>query len=171
MLSTVNVEHIKQRVLMGRLFGKLKSTEVIHTKLTLSFGEAVKNPFFVDHFGWFSLEFIDEDELENMVEGRPWFVRGQIFHLQRWMEDFKESGLISYLRNGYKGVNENGCSSPLETGLCGERRQRAANLPQLGCWFMVNKVFSDEPNMLSEGLIDLNLTLGDLDNDLIVCFP
>ncbi|TQE10656.1 hypothetical protein C1H46_003769 [Malus baccata] len=38
-------------------------------------------------------------------------------------------------------------------------------------WFMVNKVFGDEPNLMSEGFNDSNLTLGDLDNDLIVCFP
>ncbi|KAB2597317.1 hypothetical protein D8674_000237 [Pyrus ussuriensis x Pyrus communis] len=36
---------------------------------------------------------------------------------------------------------------------------------------MVNKVFGNEPNMLPEDFNDLNLTLGDLDNDLIICFP
>ncbi|KAB2629528.1 hypothetical protein D8674_034323 [Pyrus ussuriensis x Pyrus communis] len=38
-------------------------------------------------------------------------------------------------------------------------------------WFMVNKVFIDGLNMLLEDFTDPNLTLGDLDDDLIVCFP
>ncbi|KAM2200288.1 hypothetical protein ACFX1S_000290 [Malus domestica] len=73
-ISTANVEHIKC--------------------------EAVKNPFFIDHFGWswFALKFIDEDERENVVKGHLWFVMGQIFHLQRWTTDFRESDPIFYLR-------------------------------------------------------------------------
>lgn len=37
-----------------------------------------------------------------MLEERPWFVRGQLFHLQRWTKDFRESDPISYLRVGVK---------------------------------------------------------------------
>ncbi|RXI09397.1 hypothetical protein DVH24_034014 [Malus domestica] len=152
-VSTANVEHIK------RLCTKPKSAEVIQTELTLSFGEVVKNPFFIDHFGWswFALKFIDEDERENVVEGHLWFVMGQIFHLQRWTTDFRESDPIFYLRlNILKTITKpiddlvrlhdpcinslNGMAIralmevvvrlPLKH-LCGEWRQRAANLPQL----------------------------------------
>ncbi|KAB2610951.1 hypothetical protein D8674_018983 [Pyrus ussuriensis x Pyrus communis] len=38
-------------------------------------------------------------------------------------------------------------------------------------WFMVNKVSADKPNMLSKGFNDQNLTLADLDKNLIICFP
>lgn len=38
-------------------------------------------------------------------------------------------------------------------------------------WFMVNKMFGDEPNVLPENFKDDCLTLADIEDDLIICLP
>lgn len=53
------------------------------------------------------LEFTGEDELDYVLEGRPWYVRGLIFHLERWMEDFRESNPITFLGVWVKTLNNN----------------------------------------------------------------
>lgn len=38
-------------------------------------------------------------------------------------------------------------------------------------WFMVNKMFEDEPDVLPEGVKDDCLTLADIEDDLNICLP
>lgn len=51
------------------------------------------------HFGrkWFALEFTDEDDLKFVLKNQPWYVRGQIFHLERWTTNFKNTDVITKL--------------------------------------------------------------------------
>ncbi|KAM1672802.1 hypothetical protein ACFX11_041261 [Malus domestica] len=50
----------------------------IKWKLCLTWGTGVKNPFYLDHFGhhWYAVEFSDQEELEYVLDNRPWYVRG-----------------------------------------------------------------------------------------------
>ncbi|KAB2623744.1 hypothetical protein D8674_037605 [Pyrus ussuriensis x Pyrus communis] len=36
--------------------------------------------------------------MKYMLHGRPWYVTGKIFHFKRWMENFRESNPITFLR-------------------------------------------------------------------------
>lgn len=58
------------------------------------------NPFYLDHFGhrWYAIEFTDEEELEFALDNRPWYVRGQIFHMERWNIHFWDIEFISNVR-------------------------------------------------------------------------
>ncbi|TQD94870.1 hypothetical protein C1H46_019508 [Malus baccata] len=51
---------MKCRVLMGKLVGKQLDAKTIKWKLGLTWGDRVKNPFYLDHFGH---RWIFEDEL------------------------------------------------------------------------------------------------------------
>ncbi|KAM2999012.1 hypothetical protein FF2_040599 [Malus domestica] len=58
---------------------KLYSIEArtIKWKLCLTWGTGVKNPFYLDHFGhhWYAVEFSDQEELEYVLDNRPWYVQ------------------------------------------------------------------------------------------------
>lgn len=59
----------------------------------------MKNTFYLDHFGkrWFVVEFTDEDDLLYVMKNKPWYVKGQIFHLEKWTTGFKDSDVITKL--------------------------------------------------------------------------
>lgn len=52
----------------------------------------MKNTFYLDHFDrkWFALELTDSDDLEFVMKNRPWYVCGQIFHLERLTTQFSD---------------------------------------------------------------------------------
>lgn len=45
-------------------------------------------------YGWFKVAFTDEEDLLFVMQNRPWFVQGQIFHLQRWEPTFDPTTAI-----------------------------------------------------------------------------
>ncbi|KAM2122748.1 hypothetical protein ACFX1Q_020386 [Malus domestica] len=95
--SNLNVKYMDS---MGKLVGKQLDARTIKWKLGLTWGDKVKNPFYLDHFGhrWYAIEFTDEDELEFALNNRPWYVRGKIFHMERWHVHFQDRDFISNLR-------------------------------------------------------------------------
>ncbi|XP_062021028.1 uncharacterized protein LOC133737508 [Rosa rugosa] len=38
--------------------------------------------------GWFSLEFTYMQDVDFVLENRPWFVKGRIFHIRKWSPSF-----------------------------------------------------------------------------------
>ncbi|KAM1281370.1 hypothetical protein ACFX15_021544 [Malus domestica] len=98
--SNLNVKYMESKVLMGKLMGKQLDARTIKWKLGLTWGSKVKNPFYLDHFGhrWYAIEFTNEKEIEFALDNRPWYVRGQIFHMERWNVHFKDTNFISNLR-------------------------------------------------------------------------
>lgn len=78
---------------MGKLVGKQLDARTIKWRLWLTWGSRVKNPFYLDHFGhkWYAIEFTNEEELEFALDNRPWYVRGQIFHMERWNAHFRDT--------------------------------------------------------------------------------
>lgn len=97
--SDMNVEHMKSRVLMGNKFGQPLEARLIKWKLGLLWRNEVKSNFFLDHYGrkWFVVEFSDDVDLEYVLNHRPSYVRGQIFHLERWTYEFRDLDLINKL--------------------------------------------------------------------------
>ncbi|KAM1349446.1 hypothetical protein TB1_003563 [Malus domestica] len=83
--SSINVGHMLSRVLIGKMFGQPLDARLIKWKLGFLWKKEVKNTFYLDHFGrkWFALEFTDEDDLKFVLKNRPWYMRGQNFHLER----------------------------------------------------------------------------------------
>ncbi|KAB2626051.1 hypothetical protein D8674_017711 [Pyrus ussuriensis x Pyrus communis] len=77
---------------MGKMFGQNLDTRLIKWKLGLLWKNEVNNTFYLDHFGrkWFALEFMDKDDLKFVMKNQPWYVHGQIFHLERWTTNFKD---------------------------------------------------------------------------------
>ncbi|KAB2635652.1 hypothetical protein D8674_026186 [Pyrus ussuriensis x Pyrus communis] len=98
--SNLYVEYMESRVLMGKLVGKQLDVMTSKWKLRLTWGSRIKNPFYLDHFGhkWYAIEFTDEEELEFALDNSPWYVRGQIFHMEMWNVHFKNTDFISNLR-------------------------------------------------------------------------
>lgn len=90
LFSNLNVKHMENKVLMGKLVGKQIEARTIKWKFGLTWGLGVKNLFYLDHFGhhWYDVEFIEQEEIEYVLDNRPWFVRGQIFHLEKWTTFF-----------------------------------------------------------------------------------
>lgn len=68
--STLNVEHMKSRVLIGRMFGQHLEARLIKWKLGLLWN---KNKFYLDHYGkrWFALEFSNADDLDFVFSSKP----------------------------------------------------------------------------------------------------
>ncbi|KAB2602876.1 hypothetical protein D8674_003881 [Pyrus ussuriensis x Pyrus communis] len=95
-----NVTLIKSRELMGKMFRKSEGAEFIYKELALCWKECVKKTLFANHFGnkWFALQFTDEDEVDYVLDNRHWYVKWQIFHLERWTKQLRESDQIIYLR-------------------------------------------------------------------------
>lgn len=85
LVSSINVDHMLSRVLMGKMIGQPLDARLIKWKLGLLWKNEVKNTFYLDHCGrkWFALEFTDEDDLNFILNNRSWYVRGHIFHLER----------------------------------------------------------------------------------------
>ena len=96
---SINVEHMLSRVFMGKLFGQPLDARLIKWKLRLLWKNEVKSTFYLDHLGrkWFALEFTDEDDLKFVIKNRSWYVRGQIFHPERWTTSFKDIDVITKL--------------------------------------------------------------------------
>ncbi|KAB2635774.1 hypothetical protein D8674_026308 [Pyrus ussuriensis x Pyrus communis] len=72
----LNVEHMENRVLIGKLVGKHIEARTIKWKLGLTWGLGVKNPFYLNHFGhhWYVVEFMEQEEMEYVLDNRPWFL-------------------------------------------------------------------------------------------------
>ncbi|KAM1284653.1 hypothetical protein ACFX15_027057 [Malus domestica] len=67
--STLNVEHMQARVLMGNMFGQPLEARLIKWKLGLLWKNDVKHTFYLDHYGrkWLALEFTGV-----CSNNRPW---------------------------------------------------------------------------------------------------
>lgn len=72
---------------MGKLVGKQLDARTIKWKLGLTWGDRVKNPFYLDHFGhrWFAIEFMMRRSWSvpwiigpGMSEGKSFIWRGGI---------------------------------------------------------------------------------------------
>lgn len=46
--------------------------------------------------------FTDKDELNYMLDGHYCYVRGHIFHLERWMENFRKSNPVTFSKVWFK---------------------------------------------------------------------
>lgn len=70
---------------MGNMFGQPLEARLIKWKLGLLWKNDVKHTFYLDHYGrkWLALEFTGV-----CSNNRPWYVRGQIFYLERWTPNF-----------------------------------------------------------------------------------
>ncbi|KAM1181480.1 hypothetical protein EV1_000075 [Malus domestica] len=83
---------------MGKLVGKELDARTIKWKLGLTWDARVKNLFYLDHFRykWYAIEFTDEEKLEFELENRPWYVRGQILHMEKANETtlYRINGLV-----------------------------------------------------------------------------
>lgn len=99
LVSSINVDHMLSKVLMGKMFGQPLDARLNKWKLGLSWKNEVKNTFYLDHCGrkWFPLEFTDEDDLKFVLNNRSWYVRVQIFHLEQWTKNFKDTVIITKL--------------------------------------------------------------------------
>ncbi|TQD94433.1 hypothetical protein C1H46_019923 [Malus baccata] len=84
--SALNVEHIQSKILMGMMFRQHLEARLIKWKLGMLWKSVVKNTFCLDHYGrrFFVIEFADSADLEAVMDNCPWYIRDQIFHLERW---------------------------------------------------------------------------------------
>ncbi|KAK9912598.1 hypothetical protein M0R45_036455 [Rubus argutus] len=85
----VLAEKNKKFTLVGKIFGDPISPQNIQTRFIGSWID-FQGPFSIDHvgYGWFKVAFTVEEDLQFVLDNRPWFVQGQIFHLQRWFPTF-----------------------------------------------------------------------------------
>lgn len=85
----VLAEENKKFTLVGKIFGDPISPQNIQTRFIGSWTD-FQGPFSIDHvgYGWFKVAFTVEEDMQFVLDNRPWFVQGQIFHLQRWFPTF-----------------------------------------------------------------------------------
>lgn len=84
--STTNVEHMERQCLVRKMFGQVVDAKLIKGKLAISWKGLIQGNFFLDHYGMNSvmIEFMNEEDVDVVLEGRPWYVKGQIFHIEKW---------------------------------------------------------------------------------------
>lgn len=48
--------------------------------------------FYIDHFGHhcYVMVFIDQEELEFLLDNRPWYVKGSNLSVERWSTHFRD---------------------------------------------------------------------------------
>lgn len=81
--------HFEAFCLVGRVLGVPVSGRAIRNRLKNDWKD-LQEEVSVDHIGrdWYKIEFGAEEDVEFVLQHRPWFVQGQIFALQRWRLDF-----------------------------------------------------------------------------------
>ncbi|TQE10881.1 hypothetical protein C1H46_003454 [Malus baccata] len=60
------------------MFGQVVDAKLIKGKLTISWKGLIQVNFFLDHYGrnWYMIEFTSEEDVDVVLEGRPWYVKG-----------------------------------------------------------------------------------------------
>ncbi|KAB2602742.1 hypothetical protein D8674_003747 [Pyrus ussuriensis x Pyrus communis] len=81
---------MESRCLVWKMFGQVVGTKLIKGKLAISWKGLIQGNFFLDHFSrhWFMIEFTNKEDVAVVLEGRPWYVKGQIFHVEKWTPNF-----------------------------------------------------------------------------------
>ncbi|KAK9920614.1 hypothetical protein M0R45_029164 [Rubus argutus] len=83
------LNHYQHFCLVGKIFGKPVPAAVVKAKC-LAIWSGLQGTVTIDRLGnqWFRIEFTNEDDLGYVLDNRPWFVKGRIFHLRRWTPTF-----------------------------------------------------------------------------------
>nr|XP_011471035.1 PREDICTED: uncharacterized protein LOC105353497 [Fragaria vesca subsp. vesca] len=82
-------EHLAKFCLVAKVFGKKVPVRKIIRKCRLLWANligTIKMSQLVN--GWFALELTHVEDVDFILEHRPWFVKGRIFHIRRWSLSF-----------------------------------------------------------------------------------
>lgn len=98
------LNHYQNFCLVGKIFGQPVSATVVHDKCLANW-QGLQGSVTIERLGnlWFRIEFTQEEDLVYVLDNRPWFVKGRIFHLRRWTPSFsatiaKIDNLIVWVR-------------------------------------------------------------------------
>ncbi|KAK9912464.1 hypothetical protein M0R45_036326 [Rubus argutus] len=83
------LNHYQNFCLVGKIFGQPVSATVVQEKCLANW-QGLQGTVTIERFGnlWFRIEFIQEEDLIYVLDNRPWFVKGRIFHLRKWTPSF-----------------------------------------------------------------------------------
>ncbi|KAL6145050.1 hypothetical protein ACLB2K_055738 [Fragaria x ananassa] len=88
-------EHLAKFCLVAKVFGKKVPVRKIIRKCRLLWANlvgTVKMNQLAN--GWFALELTHAEDVDFILEHRPWFVKGRIFHIRRWSPSFHSATAV-----------------------------------------------------------------------------
>lgn len=83
------LNHYQSFCLVGKIFGTPVSATVVQEKCLANW-QGLLGTVTIERLGnlWFRIIFTQEEDLVYVLDNRPWFVKGRIFHLRRWTPSF-----------------------------------------------------------------------------------
>lgn len=78
------LNHYHNFCLVGKIFGPPVPAAIVKAKCLANW-QGLQGIVTIDRLGnqWFRVEFSQEEDLVYVLENRPWFVKGRIFHMRR----------------------------------------------------------------------------------------